>query len=391
VRERIDVRAMTALSGGHLAVDFAGGALFVLIPYLHDKFHLSYTLAAVLVLCSTVSGSLMQPLFGLWSDRRGAIWLIPVGVAAGGIGIALVAVSPTYGLVVLFVIVSGLGTAAFHPEGSKFAAYVSGRRRASGMAFFSVGGNIGFGLGALAAAVLVHALGLGGGLLLAVPCLAAGAVLFSLRGYLLGFVPDRETARRAAGQDDRRALGLLLTVITFRSLAWYGVLTFVPLWAESQGHSKQYGTGLLWAMLLIGGIGTIAAGPIADAVGLRAVLLVANVSICPLMLVFVLVGGATGAIALAFVGIAVIGTFGITMVMAQQYMPTRIGTASGLSIGFSIGLGGIAAVILGGIADSVDLRTALLVSASGAVVATALTVLLPRERSRRLEPEAAVT
>jgi MFS transporter, FSR family, fosmidomycin resistance protein len=390
VRERIDVRAMTALSGGHLAVDFAGGALFVLIPYLHDEFDLSYTLAAVLVLCSTVSGSLLQPLFGLWSDRRGAIWLIPVGVAAGGIGMALASVSPSYGLVVLFVIVAGLGTAAFHPEGSKFAAYVSGRRRASGMAFFSVGGNIGFGLGALAAAVLVHSLGLHGGLLLAVPCLAVSALLFSLRGYLLGFAPDRETVRRAAGEDDPRALVLLLTVITFRSLAWYGVLTFVPLWAESQGHSKQYGTGLLWAMLLVGGIGTIAAGPIADSIGLRTVLLVANIAICPLMLVFILVGGALGAIALAFVGIAVIGTFGITMVMAQQYLPTRIGTASGLSIGFSIGLGGVAAVALGGIADSVDLRTALLVSASGAVVATALTMLLPRERTRRLEPEVAV-
>jgi len=228
---------MTALSGGHLAVDFAGGALFVLIPYLHDKFDLSYTLAAVLVLCSTVSGSLLQPLFGLWSDRRGAIWLIPVGVAAGGIGIALASVSPTYGLVLVFVIVAGLGTAAFHPEGSKFAAYVSGRRRASGMAFFSVGGNLGFGLGALAAAVLVNSLGLHGGLLLAVPCLVAAAVLFSVRSYLLGFVPDRETARRAAGEDDRRALVLLLAVITFRSLAWYGVLTFVPLWAESEGHS----------------------------------------------------------------------------------------------------------------------------------------------------------
>jgi MFS transporter, FSR family, fosmidomycin resistance protein len=390
VRERIDVRAMTALSGGHLAVDFAGGALFVLIPYLHDEFDLSYTLAAVLVLCSTVSGSLLQPLFGLWSDRCGAIWLIPVGVAAGGIGMALASVSPSYGLVVLFVIVAGLGTAAFHPEGSKFAAYVSGRRRASGMAFFSVGGNIGFGLGALAAAVLVHSLGLHGGLLLAVPCLAVSALLFSLRGYLLGFAPDRETVRRAAGEDDPRALVLLLTVITFRSLAWYGVLTFVPLWAESQGHSKQYGTGLLWAMLLVGGIGTIAAGPIADSIGLRTVLLVANIAICPLMLVFILVGGALGAIALAFVGIAVIGTFGITMVMAQQYLPTRIGTASGLSIGFSIGLGGVAAVALGGIADSVDLRTALLVSASGAVVATALTMLLPRERTRRLEPEVAV-
>jgi MFS transporter, FSR family, fosmidomycin resistance protein len=390
VRERIDVRAMTALSGGHLAVDFAGGALYVLIPYLHDEFDLTYTLAAVLVLCSAISGSIVQPLFGLWSDRRGAIWLIPAGVLTGGVGIALAAVAPTYGLVVFFVIVSGLGTAAFHPEGSKFAAYVSGRRRASGMSFFSIGGNLGFGLGALATALLVGALGLDGGLLLVVPCLAVSAVLFSLRGYLLGFVPDRETRRRGQGDDEPRALVLLLTVITFRSLAWYGLLTFVPLWEVSQGHSKQYGTALLWGMLLVGGIGTLAAGPIADRIGLRTVLLAANIAICPLMLVFILVGGAAGAIALAFVGIAVIGTFGITMVMAQQYLPTRIGTASGLSIGFSIGLGGIAAVILGGIADSIDLRTALYVSASGAVVATALTVLLPRERVRRLEPEVAV-
>src|SRR5207248_8606455 len=88
------------------------------------------------------------------SDRLGAIVLIPFGVAAGGIGMALVGVASSYGLVVLCVILSGLGTAAFHPEGSKFAAYVSGRKRASGMSLFSIGGNLGFGLGALAAALL---------------------------------------------------------------------------------------------------------------------------------------------------------------------------------------------------------------------------------------------
>jgi FSR family fosmidomycin resistance protein-like MFS transporter len=390
VRERIDRRAMTALSAGHLATDFAGGALPALIPFLTAKYELSYTLAAVLVLASAISGSIVQPLFGLWSDRRGAIWLLPAGVATGGIGMALAAASPAYWLAVVFIAVSGLGTAAYHPEGSKFAACVSGRRRASGMSLFSIGGNLGFGLGAFATTPLVVALGLDGGLLLAVPCVAVAGVLLWLVPYLLGFVPARETRARTVGDDDRRALVLLLVVIAFRSLACYGLLTFVPLWEVSLGHSKSHGNHLLSLMLLAGGVGTLAAGPIADWIGLRTVLLVANVAICPLMLVFVLVGGVSGAVALAFAGVAVIGTFGTTMVMAQQYLPRHLGMASGLSIGFSIGLGGIAAVILGAIADSVDLRTALYVSSAAPAAAVLLTVLLPRERAARLEPEVAV-
>src|SRR3954467_2149658 len=182
---------MAALSGGHCAVDFAGGALFVMIPYLHDAFDLLYPLAAVLVLCAAISGAIVQPLFGLWSDRHGAIWLIPAGVAAGGIGMALTGVAPSYGLVVACVIVSGLGTAAFHPEGSKFAAYVSGRRRASGMSLFSIGGNLGYALGPLLAAAFVGWLGLRGGLLLALPGAAiAGALLLGYR-YLGSFAPRR--------------------------------------------------------------------------------------------------------------------------------------------------------------------------------------------------------
>jgi FSR family fosmidomycin resistance protein-like MFS transporter len=390
VRERIDRRAMTALSAGHLAVDFAGGALPALIPFLVSKFDLSYTLAAVLVLAAAISGSIVQPLFGLWSDRRGAIWLLPAGVATGGIGIALAAAAPAYWLAVLFVTLSGLGTAAYHPEGSKFAAYVSGRRRASGMSLFSIGGNLGFGLGALATTPLVVALGLDGGLLLAVPCVAVAVVLLSLAPYLLRFVPEREARAQTAGADDRRSLALLLTLIAFRSLAWYGLLTFVPLWEVSLGHSKAHGNHLLALMLLAGGVGTLAAGPIADRIGLRTVLLVANVAICPLMLVFVLVGGVPGAVALALVGVAVIGTFGITMVMSQQYLPRHLGMASGLSIGFSIGLGGVAAVILGAIADSIDLRTALFVSSAAPIAAVLLTLMLPRERAARLEPGVAV-
>ena len=391
MRDLIDRRAMAALSSGHAAVDFSSGALPALLPFLVDEFDLSYTLAAVLMLASALAGSVIQPLFGLWSDRRGAVWLLPAGVAVGGIGMGLAASAPSYWLVVLFVVVAGVGTAAYHPEGSKFAAFVSGRRRASGMSLFSIGGNLGYGLGALATTPLVVALGLRGGLLLIVPALAVAAAILVVTPYLLSFVPDRESRIARAGETQPRALVILLGVIAFRALAWFGLLTFVPLWEVSLGHSKSYGNHVLALMLLVGGLGTLAAGPLADRIGLRTVLLGSNAVSGPLILVFVLVGGISGAIALALVGAAVIGSFGITMVMSQEYLPGHIGMASGLSIGFSIGLGGVAAVILGAVADAIDLRTAFYVCAAAPVAALALTLLLPRGAPRhRLEPEVAV-
>jgi FSR family fosmidomycin resistance protein-like MFS transporter len=382
---------MTALSGGHLATDFAGGALPALLPFMADEFDLSYTLTALLMLASTLSASVIQPVFGLWSDRRGALWLLPAGVAIGGAGMAIAAASPSYWLVVLFVVVSGLGTAAYHPEGSKFAAYASGRRRASGMALFSIGGNIGYALGAAVTTPLVIALGLHGGLLLMVPCLIVAAVLLASMPFLHTFVPTRAATAARAGPDDLRALAILLAVVAFRSVAWFGLLTFVPLWEVSLGHSKQYGNNLLTAMLFAGAVGTLLGGPLADRFGLRTVLLGSNLLVGPAILVFVIAGGWIGAAALVIVGAAVVGTFGVTMVMSQQYLPRHIGTASGLVIGLSIGLGGVAALVLGVLADSIDLRTSLYVSAAAPAVAVALTLLLPRPRTRaRLEPELVV-
>jgi MFS transporter, FSR family, fosmidomycin resistance protein len=372
---------MAALSAGHCATDFANGALPALLPFFVDRFSLSYTLAATIVLASAASSSLIQPLFGAWSDRRGALWLLPAGVAVAGIGIALAAASPSYWLVLLLVVVSGLGVAAYHPEGSKFAAYASGRKRASGMSLFSIGGNVGFALGPTAATPLVLAFGLTGGLLLALPCLAVAALLLVAVPFLASFVPERGVQARS-GEDRPGALALLLGVIAFRSVAWFGLITFVPLWEVSLGHSKSHGSHLLSLMLLAGGLGTVAAGPIADHLGRRPVLIASMLLVGPLIYAYVLVGGALGAVALALVGICVISTFGVSMVMAQEYLPSRIGMASGLSIGLSIGLGGIAAVALGAVADSVDLRAAMYAAAAAAVPGFVLAVLLPSSRAR---------
>jgi len=370
---------MAALSAGHCAADFANGALPALLPFFVDRFDLSYTLAASLMLASAASSSLIQPVFGAWSDRRGALWLLPAGVAVAGIGIALAAASPSYWLVLLLVVVGGLGVAAYHPEGSKFAAYASGRKRASGMSLFSIGGNVGYALGPTATTPLVIAFGLTGGLLLAVPCLVVAALLFAAVPFLRGFVPDRGS-HQETGKDRPGALALLLGVIAFRSVTWFGLITFVPLWEVSLGHSKSHGSHLLSLMLLAGGVGTLAAGPIADRVGRRPVVIVSMLLVGPLALAYVLIGGVLGAFALALVGICVISTFGVTMVMSQEYLPRRIGMASGLSIGLSIGLGGIAAVALGAVADSVDLRTAMYVTAAAAVPGFVLAALLPSSR-----------
>jgi FSR family fosmidomycin resistance protein-like MFS transporter len=374
---------MTLLASGHLGTDFANGALPALLPFLVQRFDLSYTLAATIMLASALSSSIVQPFFGLWSDRRGAFWLLPAGVGLAGLGIALAADAPSYWLVLALVVVSGLGVAAYHPEGSKFAAYVSGSRRASGMSAFSIGGNVGYALGPIVATPIVLALGLGGGLLLALPGLAIAAALVVGASYLRGFAQEKEVVALREGEDRPGALVLLLAVIGFRSLAWFGLVTFVPLWAVSLGESEAYGNRLLALMLLAGGLGTIAAGPAADRLGRRPVLLASLALAGPLVLVFVVVGGTVGAIALAGVGVCVIGTFGVTMVMSQEYLPRHIGLASGLSIGLSIGLGGVAAVALGALADSVDLETSLYVCAAAPVAGLALAALLPSSRAGR--------
>jgi MFS transporter, FSR family, fosmidomycin resistance protein len=377
---------MALLSSGHFATDFANGALPALLPFLRDKFSLSYTAVGAVILASQASSSLIQPLFGMWSDRRGAMWLLPAGVAVAGIGIAIAADAPSYWLVLGLVLISGLGSAAYHPEGSKFAGFVSGRKRASGMSWFSIGGNLGFGIGPLATTAVIAAFGLRGGLILAIPGLAVALALLIGAAYLRSFVPESGTARAAHGQENLFAMKLLLCVIALRSVAWFGLITFVPLWEVSLGHSKSHGNHLLSLMLFAGGVGTLALGPLADRFGARNVLLASVVATGPLVLVFILVGGVPGVVALALTGTCVVGTFGVTMVMGQEYMPRHLGTASGLVIGLSVGLGGVAAVALGRVADMTSLRTALFVAAGAPILASVLAFMLPPARGReRLE------
>ena len=232
---------MAVLSAGHLFTDVAQGSIPALLPFLIVRDHLSYAGASALILAATISSSVIQPLFGHLSDRRSLPWLMPIGPILGGIGVALAAIAPSYGWTFAAVVVSGIGVAAFHPEGSRFANYVSGARRSSGMSLFSVGGNVGFALGPALVTPLVLVFGLRGTLLVIIPTSLMGLALVHELPRLKRFRVDlkRTAAAHGAPGDAWGPFTLLGLVIALRSFVYFGFVTFIPLYFISELHRAR--------------------------------------------------------------------------------------------------------------------------------------------------------
>ncbi|HLM50924.1 MAG TPA: MFS transporter, partial [Solirubrobacteraceae bacterium] len=343
-----------------------------------------YAEASALVLAATISSSIIQPLFGVLSDRRPASWLLPSGILLAGAGVSVAGLTQSYGLTFAAIVASGVGVAAYHPEASRFANYVSGPRRATGMSLFAVGGNAGFALGPVVATPLVLAFGLGGTIWILVPALAMTAALLLAGPRLRGF--RSHAARRiaaSAGHDEWGAFARLVTVITLRSWAFFGLVTFVPLYFTGVlGTSTGAGNAALTAMLAGGAVGTLIGGPLADRFGRRPVLIGSLLSVAPAIGLFLLAGPVVGTILLALVGALTICTFAVTTVMGQELLPRRIGLASGVTLGLSIGAGGIGAALLGVLADAAGLTAALGVAAVLPLIGAAVAwTVRPRARS----------
>jgi FSR family fosmidomycin resistance protein-like MFS transporter len=307
---------------------------------------------------------------------------MPLGVLLAGIGMALVGLAPSYPLIFLCVVVSGIGVAAFHPEAARFANYVSGVGRARGMSFFSVGGNAGFALGPVLATPLVLLFDLPGTLFLALPAAVMAAVLFYEIPHMLGFKPEtvEEEGEPVAAPEYWGPFARMVGVVVVRSFVYFGLLTLVALYYERVlGVSAALGNAALAVMLFSGAAGTLIMGPLADRFGRRTVVGASMLLLPPLIYGFTLSGPFFGMALLALVGAATVGTFGVTVVMGQEYLPGRIGLAAGITMGLSIGLGGVGAPLLGLLADKAGLTTTMVVIAALPVLGLLLTFTLPRK------------
>jgi MFS transporter, FSR family, fosmidomycin resistance protein len=387
----LDRRGLGMLAAGHVCADMAQGAVPALLPFLIDQRGLSYGAAGALLLATSVGSSAIQPLFGLGSDRLALPWLMPLGVLLAGLGIALVGVTTGYAATAAAVAISGVGVAAFHPEGARFANQVSGMRRGAGMSLFSLGGNAGFALGPILVTPLVLTLGLHGTLLLAVIPAIVAAVLARDLGRLrqVAAAKSAHVARTVADDDhdpdDWNAFVRLGGAISLRSVIYFGLQAFVPVWfIHHLGTSKGAGNAALTAMLVAGAAGTFFGGRVVDRVGRRRLLVGSMALSAPLLVGLVLAPSAiTAGVLAALIGFVTIATFSVTVVMSQEYLPSRLGLASGVSLGLAIGVGGIAAAIMGVIADAFGLRTVMWILPALAVPMVLLARTLPVTRAER--------
>jgi FSR family fosmidomycin resistance protein-like MFS transporter len=387
----LDRRGLAVLAAGHVCADTAQGAVPALLPFLIDQRGLSYSAATALLLVTSVGSSAIQPLFGLGSDRLALPWLMPLGVLLAGLGIALVGIVDSYVATAAAVAISGVGVAGFHPEGARFANQVSGERRGQGMSLFSLGGNAGFALGPILVTTLVLTLGLRGTVLLAVlPAIVAALIVHELpRLRAVAAEKSAHVARSLAEEDrdpdDWNAFLRLGGVVALRSGVYFGLQAFVPLWfIHHLGTSEGSGNAALTAMLVAGAVGTFAGGRVVDRLGRRRLVVGSCALSVPLLALLVLAPSPwTAGVLTALVGFVIILTFSITVVMSQEYLPNRLGLASGVSLGLAIGVGGIVAALLGVIADAFGLRTVMWLIVAQAVPMVLLARTLPVTRAER--------
>jgi FSR family fosmidomycin resistance protein-like MFS transporter len=381
----LDRRGLAALASGHAVADLCQGAVPALIPFLISERGYSYGAVGALLLFVTVGSSIIQPAFGAVSDRLSLSWLMPVGVALAAIGIGLAGVAPSFGLTAAAVGIGGLGVAAFHPEGARYANYASGTRRGTGMSLFSVGGNAGFALGPILITPAVLIFGLSGTLIVAVvPLVVAVFLAFELpklKARTAEAAAESAARVRAAdrSEDHWGAFGLLTSVVSVRSGIYFGLQSFAPIWfIHEYGASEATANTALAAMLVAGALGTLVGGRLVDRIGRRRVLVGSIIAQIPLLLVFMLAPSyAVAAILLALIGFVTVMSFSVSVVMGQEYLPSRLGIASGVTLGFAIGVGGVAAALLGLLADAAGLETVMWTVALLPFAGLGLALLLP--------------
>ncbi len=383
-------RALAELSLGHFLIDLCQGVVPALAPFLVEGRHFSSAAAAGLVFAISATSSVVQPIFGQLADRLAMAWLLPASILLAGAALAFGAQATHYAVVLAAFGLSGLGVAAFHPEAARKANLASGDRRTTGMSIFSIGGGLGFAMAPAVTLALVVPLGTAGLLALLIPT----AIIAALLAGSFGKAPD--AAHRAGadggsfeGRDDWRAFWILSGATISRSIVFYGINTFLALYFMGRWHLSAAAASRATVVFLGTSIvGTLLGGVLADRFGRRTVIRTGFVGAAVFLTMFLQTPERGPAMAMLVpLALFMFLPTSVLVVLGQEYLPRRVGMASGVTLGLAVSVGGMCAPLLGRLGDAYGMGRVFAVLLGVLALAAVQTFALPpvglRDRDRR--------
>ena len=384
-------RALVTLMMGHFSVDMYSGVIPVLYPLLTDKFTLNLSTVGLVSLAYSGMSSISQPLFGYIADKYGTRF---IGLALGWTAImfACVGFAPSFGILLIFAGLAGIGSGAYHPMGAVNArAVINESERNTAMSIYVTGGTLGVASGPLVAAVIFHFFNLKGTALMLVPGMTAAIwMLFEMRTISKRLV--RRTKSAVAGPPiPYRALAIVIGMMALRSWTISGMQAYIPTWYKELGYSSFFYSALVTTLLVSTALGTIGSGTIADRRGRKFPLIVSSVCSVPMILLFAQFPGNWGFVFAALIGFLAASTLPLLLVIAQELMSGRAGLASGLIMGLGFTMSAIGIPITGRVADNWGLQNAMRFQALIGAATIVFAVMLPseakiRELTRKPEP-----
>lgn len=395
----------------HLLNDSIQAVIPAMFPVLQQSMGLTFTQLGLIAFALNLTASIIQPIVGLYTDKKPSPYALPIGLCFTFVGVIGLAFAPSFWFLILSVILVGLGSATFHPEGSRVAYMAAGNHRGLAQSIFQVGGNTGQALAPLITALILVPLGQFGAIWFAiVAALAVVLLMYIARWYStqvkLRFNTQQKKKPVVSVKEDgflnktdqkppvskRRVVGFAISLLIFLVFArsWFhaGLTNYYAFYLIDQfqltiSEAQVY----IFIFLGAGAIGTFAGGPLADRFGKRNMIFFSMLGSAPLALFLPHVGPGFTYVLLGVIGFIILSSFSVTVVYAQELVPGKIGTVSGLIIGLAFGMGAVGSIALGTLIDFIGLTSTMLFVVMLPLIGI-LTMFLPSDKRLREMNEA---
>jgi len=382
-----DKLTLAVLCAGHFVNDSYSSIIYPLLPLIKDKLELSSAQVFWLAPLYAISSSLLQPVYGIISDRYARRLFAVFGPAITAVFVSMIGLAPSYGVLIVLLVGGGVGIGSFHPQAAAMAAAASGERRRIGMAMFSAIGTLGFAFGPLVITRVVDRSHLENSYYIVVTGLVMSAVLYFICPPLeaqqsQGAEPVKGQLRKAL-QLAWHPILMLYLITVIRSALQMTTNTYLPFLLQDQGYGLTETGNVLTVFLLLGGFGGLAGGYMAERVSGRAVTLYSGLLAGPLMIAAFLTTGPLSILMLGLGGFVLLSTIPVNVAMAQELAPGQTSTVSALMMGAAWGVGALAPPLLDNLVPLFGRRNVLIIASAATLLSAVCAYLLPRDERRQ--------